>query len=135
MKYRMSLIVTNATDHSECEIETEVYCSIILVNGRFLRAIARLEYMGITLDDIFVTERKGELKIEYPKKSYTRKDGTVKSSSIAFPNVRELSTKLNYIIQQEYSRVAFKRSKNPALRILATAIDNDADGNAAKTAA
>ena len=135
MKYKMNLIATNAKDHSECEIEVDVYCNIILVNRKFLRGIAKLDYMGITLDDILVTERRGELKIEYPKKRYKRKDGTEKSSSIVFPNVRELSSKFNYIIQQEYSRVDYKRSKNPALRILATAIESETDGNAVKTAA
>ena len=135
MKYTMSLIATSAKDNSETEIKTDVNCSIRLVNGRILRAIAKLEYMGITINDIRVTERRGELKIDYPKNTFVSKDGKEKSSSIVFPNMRELGNKFNHIIQQEYSMVAYAQSKNPALRVLASSISNNEDADAVSMAA
>lgn len=76
--------------------------SIRLVNGRTLKAVAKVEYANIVIADIWILERYGRISIQFPSKEFEEKSGRKKVISIAFPNVPETSKELNRGIMQAY---------------------------------
>lgn len=76
--------------------------SIRLVNGRSLKAVAKVEYANIVIADIWILERYGRTSIQFPSKEFGEKDSKKRIISIAFPSVPELSKELNRGIMQAY---------------------------------
>ena len=109
----------NAKDGSACEIEVPVSCDVRLVrNGRYgLKAIARIEYMGVLINDILVSERRGELTVRYPYRRIERNNET-RAATIVFPTIRELGTKFNHIIQSEYTKAVLNNSDSDVLSVI-----------------
>ena len=118
-KSMITLSAKNARDGSECEIEAPVYVNIRLIrNSRYgLRAIVKLEFMGITINDIQIRERRGALSIVYPYRTFEKNDER-RQSSIVFPNNVDLGSKFNHIIQNEYSQRVLSVGNDPIVGIL-----------------
>lgn len=76
--------------------------SIRLVNGRSLRAVAKVEFANIVIADIGIFEHYGRISIQFPSKEFDDKNGRRRFISVAFPNKPELSRELNRGIKQAY---------------------------------
>lgn len=76
--------------------------SVRLINGRFLKAVAKIEYANMVIADIGIFERFGRLSIQFPSKDFEDRNGKKKSIAVAFPNVPETSRELNRGIMQAY---------------------------------
>lgn len=128
-KSKIIVSAINARDGSECEIEVPVTCNIRLIrNGRYgLKAIARIEYMGIVINDILVSERRGELTIRYPYRNFERNGETI-PSTIVFPSSSDLGSKLNHIIQNAYSERILGDNNDAVVSVLSK---DDTDAKAA----
>lgn len=97
-----------------------VRCSVRLVSSRknpTLKAIARLSFGGLTINDIQIHEEKAELSVIYPTRAVIRK-GKETNSSIAFPNNGYTSNTLKHIIVNRYSEAMLNVGGHPYLKVL-----------------
>lgn len=97
-----------------------VRCSVRIVSSRknpTLKAIARLSFGGLTINDIQIHEEKAELSVIYPTRTVIRK-GKETTSSIAFPNNGYTSNTLKHIIINRYSEAMLNINGHPYLKVL-----------------
>ena len=74
-----------------------------LINGKVLKALARIEYGHLVIADIAILDKHGRTIIQYPQKEFEdKKTGEMKSATIAFPNHPETSKAFNRGILQVY---------------------------------
>lgn len=74
-----------------------------------LKAIIRLDYGGLIVDDIAIVERGNRLMVEFPSRNTVINKQT-KHISTVFPGIPELSKQLNKVILNAY-KVSYYESK------------------------
>lgn len=106
-----------------------VNCSVKFVSSRknpTLKAIARLSFGGLTINDIQIHEEKAELSVIYPTRTVIRKGKEI-NSSIVFPNNGYTSNTLKHIIINRYSEAMLNVGGHPYLKVLDKKIEEATD--------
>lgn len=120
-------IVGYDEDGKESVVSIPVRCSVRLVSNRTnptLKAVARISFGGLTINDIQIHEEKAELSVIYPTRTVTRK-GKETNSTVAFPNNGYTSNTLKHIIINCYSEAMLNVGGHPYLRVLDKKIEKE----------
>lgn len=86
--------------------------SIRLINKYNLKAVARIQYAGIIIDDIrVIANRRGTFTIDFPSRAIKTKDGDTKFVHDAFPCVPDVSRAFNAAILSAYQEAVEEAEK------------------------
>lgn len=78
--------------------------SLRLVHSKFLKAVVKIDYAGIIINDIYIINRQGRIEIRYPDKQFEdKKTGKQKRVTVVFPRTPELSREFNQAILKAYT--------------------------------
>lgn len=78
--------------------------SIRLVHSRFLKAVVKINYAGVIINDIHIIDRYGKIEIRFPDKQFDdKKTGKRKKTTVAFPCTPEVSRDFNQAILKVYT--------------------------------
>ena len=91
----------NLEDNGSARIETDV--QIRILNRPTLKAVAKITYAGLVINDIKILEKRGNIDIVFPQKPFGSNNNTERMVSVVFPCVPELSSQLNHIVLKAYS--------------------------------
>lgn len=77
--------------------------SIRLINGRNLKAFAKVEYAHMVISDIAILDRRGRISIDFPSTTFTdKRTGEERTVSVAFPARKDVSQAFNQGILKAY---------------------------------
>lgn len=87
--------------------------SIRLINRIHLKAVARVQYAGIIIDDIrVIMNRRGSLTIDFPSRAINSRNGERRYVNDAFPCVPEVSRAFNTAVMLAYQEAVDNAEKS-----------------------
>ena len=83
--------------------------SIRLVHSKSLKAVAKIEYAGVIINDIYIIDKFGRISIRFPYKIFEdKKTGQSKRATVASPSIPNISREFNQAIVEAYSEACEK---------------------------
>ena len=95
----------------------EVDVQVRILNKRSLKAVVKLTYAGIVINDIKILERRGKIDIVFPQKPFVY-NGIERQISVAFPGVSNLSSQFNHVILKAYGEAALENQNSAIENVL-----------------
>lgn len=113
MKDYIKISAQSADSKENTEVLIPVECSVRLIRPRrdsTLRGVATINYAGIVISNILINENRGEIRIEYPRQSFTRRNGNEGYITVSRPANGVIGKQFNMAILNEYSKQIMENS-------------------------